>query len=131
MIVGGTFGVKPTIYGAWTALMSGRMGGKSKPPLDLAPLPIDAARMKRDIGQVKKEEGISSIPMLEPATRWLIGIHPLQGSMMHLHQITFAAAYLTNPIVAGILEDFAIDVNRRAGLETEQQKLQRLGLDNY
>lgn len=100
MIVGGTVDLKTRdflfsiAFGKWLLTSEGRLGGKSgkKPPK----FSLESRRDKREAGK-GLEPIISSIPFLEPGIRKVAGIAPIYGSIMHLHQITFALSILTTP----------------------------------
>ena len=128
MIVGGTFGVKPTIYGAWTALTSGRMGGKT--PASSKPNTTGATIPKKE--RLRLGNSISTIPFFEPGIRIAFGIHPLQGSFLHLHQISFALSILMNPVTQEQIKDLSRIVGEETGIhptmsgaEWEQAEFER------
>ncbi len=69
---------------------------------------------------MKPEHGlvsVSSIPFLEPAIRRALFINPMLGSVLHLHQITFALSILTTPQSKAAQKDLiaALGVGQNAG----------------
>ena len=118
MIVGGTFGVKPTIYGSWRAPTSGRMGGET--PKDGRRSPTGPSLSKKE--RARLGNSISTIPALEQAIRIAFGIHPLQGSFLHLHQISFALSILMNPVTQKQFQEVQQKVGEETGIHVGQSQ---------
>ena len=97
MIVGGTRRVKRGFFGS-VVLFSAPTSSNSRPA---GPTNDSQKSKNRDRptgkGWWDSEGAVSSIPFAEPIVRRALYLSPLLGSVLHLHQITFALSVLRSP----------------------------------
>lgn len=99
MIVGGTKLSRRRLYGS-LLLFSEPSSSKIRPGQTSPGSPAGKKPTRgvpEDLGWWKSDVSLSSIPFLEPAIRRSLYISPMLGSILHLHQITFALSILNTP----------------------------------